>query len=366
MHDRQISWWRTQFGDAEIERMADGIRHERISQGALTAEFEQRLSHVLGVPHVVATTSGSMALYMALLAVGVGQGDEVLVPNRTWIAGAHAALLCGAKVRLVDDEPDRPVMDLEDARRKITSRTKVIMPVHLNGRAVDMDKVQALARDHGLRVVEDAAQALMSRNRHGFLGAQSDIGCFSLSLAKIISTGQGGFTVTRDERLYRRLVSMRTHGVTDVINPVWTEPGFNFRYNDILAAMGLVQLSRLEDRVACVKALYQRYRSGLAGLKCVELVPLDLAGGELPIYVEVYSRFRTAIIQHLAGCQIQARPFYPTLNQAAYLASQDAMPHSEKSCAGTFFLPCGPDQPLANVDSVLAALRDFERSQPTA
>ena len=180
----RVSWWRTSFGEEEIQRIGNSIRNEHVSMGAVTAEFENQLAAFLGVPHVVATTNGSTAILMALMAAGVGPGDEVIVPNRTWIASAHAPKLLGAQAVLVDVEQTRPIIDAAKIESAITSRTKAIIPVHLNGRSADMRRISLLAKKYGLFIIEDAAQALGSKNADGFLGTQSDIGCFSLSVAK--------------------------------------------------------------------------------------------------------------------------------------------------------------------------------------
>src|SRR5437773_288088 len=177
---QSISWWRTQFGEEEIRLITEAIANEHISQGPVTADFERRVGETLGVPYVVATTSGSMAILMSLMAAGVGPGDEVIVPNRTWIATAHAPLLLGAKAVLIDVVKDGLVMDVGQLEQKITPRTKAIIPVHLNGRSVNMKEVNRIAGKRSIKVVEDAAQAFCSRNADGFLGIQSFAGCFSL------------------------------------------------------------------------------------------------------------------------------------------------------------------------------------------
>jgi len=206
----EITWWKTLFGEEEVNKVADSIREEHVSQGPVTAEFERQVSGFLDIPYVIATTSGSMALLMSLWVLGVGPGDEVIVPNRTWIATAHAPLLLGAKVKLVDVEPNRPIIDASLIEERITEKTKAIIPVHMNGRAADMQKIKAIASTYNINVIEDAAQAIGSKNRDGFLGTQADIGCFSLSVAKTISTGQGGFLVTDNEDIAQRLKAIRT------------------------------------------------------------------------------------------------------------------------------------------------------------
>jgi dTDP-4-amino-4,6-dideoxygalactose transaminase len=358
----QISWWRTTFGEEEIRRITCAINQEHISQGPVTSEFERQLGDVLNVPYVVATTSGSMALLMALWAAGIGPGDEVIVPNRTWIATAHAPLLLGAKVVLVDVEEKIPIMDVTQLESAITPRTKAIIPVHLNGRSVNMHEVQRIAKKHNLAVIEDAAQALSSRNEDGLLGTQSDMGCFSLSVAKIIATGQGGFIVTREESFYRKLVAMRTHGVSDVVNASWTHPGFNFRFTDILASIGLVQLKRLPERIEKVKLIYARYSEAMSDLPFLKLIPVNIEAGEIPIYIEVLCPERDRLVEFLADRGIQTRPFYPDLNLAPYFKNTGRFPCSEVFGAQGLFLPCGPEQPMENICSVLDALYEFGKT----
>ncbi len=358
-----ISWWRTHFGEEEIARIADSIAHEHVSQGPVTAEFEQRLAEFLGVPYVVATTSGSMAMLMALMAAGVGPGDEVIVPNRTWIATAHAPAVLGAKTVLVDVEAGRPIIDSKQIAKKITPRTKAIMPVHLNGRSAAMDQISRIAESRGLRVIEDAAQAFASRNRRGLLGTQSDIGCFSLSVAKIIATGQGGFAVTRDEKLYRTLVSIRTHGVADVLDPAWTRLGFNFRMTDVLASIGLVQLTRLPGRIERVRQIYAMYAAAMPELPFLRLIPVDLEAGEIPIYIEVLCENRARLAAFLAERGIQTRLFYPDLDRAGYLNNSGDFPNSRVFGDQGLFLPSGPDQPPENIERVLQVLRQYGQQQ---
>lgn len=355
-----ISWWRTSFGQEESSLIADAIAHEHVSQGVVTERFEAELAGLLGVPGVVATTSGSMALLMGLLCVGVGPGDEVIVPNRTWIATAHAPLLLGAKPILVDVEPDRPIIDAARVEERITARTKAIVPVHLNGRSADMTALSTIANRHGIAIVEDAAQALGSRNALGPLGTQSAAGCFSLSVAKIISTGQGGFIAAPDEATAERLRLMRTHGVSDVMHATYTTMGFNFRFNDVLASIGMAQLRRLKERVTRVVDIYRRYEQGLDAVRGARLLPADVDGGEVPVYVEVMTPSRARLMEFLADRGIQTRPFYPDLDTAPHLADGLGYPNSRAYGEQGLFLPCGPGQLDESIDRVIDALRSFD------
>ncbi len=355
----KISWWRTNFGEEEIQQVADSISHECISQGMVTEKFEKEISQLLDIPYVIATTSGSMAILMALMAAGIGHGDEVIVPNRTWIATAHAALLLGAKVVLVDTESERPIMDVTQIEKHLSTRTKAIIPVHLNGRSVNMREVNTIAEKFGLKVIEDAAQAFCSRNGDGFLGCQSFAGCFSLSVAKIISTGQGGFVVTRDKNTYQKLKLMRTHGVSDVINATYTKMGFNFRFTDIQASIGLAQIKRLSDRIKHVKAVYSMYEEAIREIEFLKLIPVNIINGEIPVYVEVLCSDRKGLMKFLASHDIQTRPFYPDLNSAEYLSNDEVFPNAKIFGEQGIFLPCGPNQSLENVKRVIEVLKGW-------
>ena len=271
----KINWWRTSFGEEEIEHIANSIRNECVSQGKVTTDFEHKLSEFLEVDSVIAVSSGSAALIMALMAVGVHSGDEVIVPNRTWIATAHAAHLLGAKVILVDVEEERPIIDVAQIEKAITVQTKAIIPVHMNGRSADMQAIKKIASKYKISVVEDAAQAIASRNKDGYLGTQSDIGCFSLSVAKTIATGQGGFVATDNKELAGRMRAIRTHGVENVKNvESWIMPGFNFRFTDIQASIGIEQLKRLPDRISKLRELYSAYKKGLQN-SVFQIIPDD-------------------------------------------------------------------------------------------
>ena len=171
----KISWWKTNFGEAEIEHVVQSIRHKNVSQGKVTADFENKLADFLEVGHVVAASSGSSSLLMSLMAIGIKPSDEVILPNRTWIATAHAVHLLGAKVVLVDVEKKRLAIDVHQIESKITTNTRAIVPVHMNGRSCDMDKINQIASKHNLYVIEDAAQAILQADAL-YLGSGAGMG----------------------------------------------------------------------------------------------------------------------------------------------------------------------------------------------
>lgn len=355
---KTISWWRTSLGEEEIHSVTTSILNENISQGKVTAEFERKISEILSVPYVVATTSGSMAILMALIAAGVGPGDEVIVPNRTWISTAHAPYLLGAKVVLIDVIKGGLTLDASELEGKITQRTKAVIPVHLNGRSADISAIKNICIPRGITVIEDAAQAFCSRNSFGFLGTQSFAGCFSLSIAKLITTGQGGFVVTRNEDTYQKLKSLRTHGIQDLINCSFDGFGFNFRFTDIQASIGLAQLKKLQKRIGSVLKIYALYKKELTN-PLIQFLDVNSEQGEIPIYIEILCKDRERLVAYLSEHNIQVRPFYPDLDTALYLNNKSDFPNSRVFAEQGVFLPCGPDQSLENLERTIARLNKF-------
>jgi perosamine synthetase len=358
--ESRINWWRTRFNNGEAEAVTNAIVNENISQGPVVAEFEKKLADYLDIPYVVTTTSGSMALLMSLMVAGVKHGDEVIVPNRTWIATAHAAHMLGAIVKFVDVEPGRPIVNADLIEEVITDKTKAIMPVHMCGRSADMKKINNIAEQYNLSVIEDAAQALGSRNKDGFLGTQSDMGCFSFSVAKVISTGQGGCIVTKDEKYHEKLVAIRTQGVGDIVNAQWSEPGFNFRFTDILAAIGIEQLKCLPNRIEKLNDIYRQYEKGLAELSYIKLIPVNIEAGEVPVYIEVLCECRDELVSFLEKNNIQSRPFYPDLNLAKYFKDSNRYPESESFSNRGMYLPCGPEQSEDNIEKVISKIQEYK------
>ena len=361
MQNEPIPWWTVQLGQREIDRVVQSIENKLISQGENTERLEAEIAAALGVPYAVATTSGSTALFMALMAVGVGPGDEVIVPGRSFIATAHAVLLTGAAVVLSDIQTEIPLLDVAKIEEKVTAKTKAVIPVHLNGRSVDMEGLKKTIAGRRISVIEDAAQSLFSENRAGYLGTQSDVGCFSLGMTKLLPTGQGGIAVTKQETIYEKLKLIRNHGVRDTFSASYNQPGFNFKYTDIQAAIGLEQLKRVPDKIRNLKATYLRYSKGLSSCTIVDLIPVKLEDGELPLYIEALSRKRDRLIGYLNAKNIQVRPFHPDLYASQHIHNN---PESIKPTIFHkygLFLPGGPDLKSEHIDVVIHEIKEFEK-----
>ncbi|HLB43586.1 MAG TPA: DegT/DnrJ/EryC1/StrS family aminotransferase [Gammaproteobacteria bacterium] len=362
----KINWWWIKFDNTEIANVTNAIQNGQISQGKLAEAFESKLADMLNVKYAVSATSGTSALYLALFALGVGAGDEVIVPDRTWVATAHAAYMLGARIVLVDTRQDLPVMDVDKVEEKITDRTKVIIPVHINGRACDMDKLNALASKYNIKIVEDAAQAIFSKSNGEYLGTKSDVGCFSFAMSKLITTGQGGMVVTNDEALRDKLRLVKNHGVIDNFTEAWGQPGMNFKFTDVLAAIGLAQLEKVSARIKHVNIIYEMYREGLKNIECVRLCPVAVEKGELPVWVEALSSKRDALVHFLRERGVQARPCSPALHTSPYFSATDNFPNATRFVKEGLHLPCGPNQPLENIEKVLAFIKEYDKSKVIA
>lgn len=356
---KRIGWWYTHLGEAEKDRVLEAFDHRRFSMGPVAGEFERQFAEKLGVKHVVLAPSGTASLTMALLAAGVGPGDEVIVPALTWIATGNAVALLGARVVLADCQPDSPLVDVSEIEKNITSRTRAIIPVHLNGRACQLDDIKALIADRDITLIEDTCKAMFSRTPQGNLGTLGDLGCFSLGLVSLISIGYGGAVVTNRDDLYEKLLLVRNQGVPAQGEERYVMPSFNFKVSDILAAVGLAQLARLNEKLNHLRAIYDTYVAGLNTLSFLDVIPVDYASGKVALCFEVRSREREAILRYLDDNNIEGLRFHLPLHRALYLDNTGEFPNAAAYAAEGFILPCGPSQPLERVQRCVEVLQAY-------
>lgn len=363
MKKKSINWWKTNFGRNEINSVKEAIENKNISQGPIVKKFEEKLAKKLDCKYAVLTTSGSTAMLMSCIVTGISNNDEVIVPNRTWISTVHAPYLLGAKIKIAEINDNSPLVDENKIEKLITKKTKAIIPVHMGGRCVNMKKISKIAKKYNCFVIEDAAQALLSKNRDIKPGKFSDLTCYSFSVAKLISTGQGGFITTNNRNLYNQLRLIRTHGVENVVDVKykWPKFGFNFRFNDILSSIGLEQLKQIEAKSRKLKTIYKKYYNGLENLKKIKLIPVDIKSGEIPLYVEVLCRTRVKLINFLKKNSIEARPFYPDISTANYLNKDSGKIKLSNYHKYGLYLPTGPNQKLSDIDRVISKLQIFDR-----
>ncbi|MDD1652982.1 MAG: DegT/DnrJ/EryC1/StrS family aminotransferase [Methanomicrobiales archaeon] len=271
---RQIPVCEPVIGEQELRYVTDCIETNWISsKGTYVTGFERRFAAYCGASEGIATTNGTTALHLALAALKVGPGDEVILPAFTMMATAFAVLYCGARPVLVDADPETWNMDPSLLAEKITGRTRVILPVHIYGHPCDMDPIRELAEDHHAVVVEDAAEAHGAEYRGRRTGGIGKIGCFSFYANKIITTGEGGMVVTSDPVLAARARALKDLAFDPGKRFLHTDVGYNYRMTNIQAAIGLAQLERIDTFVAARRANAARYTALLR----------DLPGLRLPV-----------------------------------------------------------------------------------
>jgi len=356
MTEQRVPWWKTDLGEAEIEAVARAIRDRRIAQGPLVEELEGRLAERLGVPSVAATTSGSVALLLSLMAAGVGPGDEVVVPAETFIAPAHAARLLGARIKLVDVCRERALIAPELVAAALTERTRAVVAVHLGGRACDVEAIERVVAGRGIAVIEDCAQAFCSRGAAGTLGTGGNLAAFSMGLTKLMTSAEGGFVATGGQGLDARLRCLRNHGVEKIADNVFDGVGCNFRLTDVQAAIALAQLDRLDEKIAGVKRVYRFYQERLRDLGYLEMLEVRVDDGELPLWSEALCAERDEVVRLLDERGIEAKPFHPPLARSAHLEAGGSYPNAERVAAMGLTLPSGPDQAEENLERTVAAL----------
>ena len=359
----KIPWWEPQLAGGELSRVTQVLDSNFLNDGDVTTAFEQRIAALFGASHAVATTSGTTAIFLAVGAAGAGPGDEVIVPDVTFIATANAVRLTGATPVLVDIDPATLNIDVEQVRQAITPYTKAIVPVHVSGRGADMDALMALGREHGVAVIEDAAEALLSRSRGRQLGTIGQAGCLSFSPNKTITTGQGGIVLTNDDAFAARLRALKDHGRPvrgTGGNDMHPTLGYNFKLTNLQAAVGLAQAELLEPRVAKLRQIYRGYRDGLKGIAQITLPGFDVDGGEVPQWVDAVAERRDALVAYLLDHNMHCRPFwYPIHTQQPYRRPDAQFPQSTRLMEQAVWLPSALSLSDADVAAVCDAIRRF-------
>ena len=257
-----------ELGGNEKAYVLDCIESSWISSaGKYVGEFERAFADFCGVGHAISCSSGTSALHLALLALGVGPGDEVIVPTLTFVATANAVTYCGARPRFVDIEPDSWTIDPAQVEAKITARTKAILPVHLYGHVANVDAITVLARKHNLFVVEDAAQAHGAEYRDRRVGSLTNVATFSFYGNKIVACGEGGMVVTDSDELARYVAQLRGQGMDEKRRYWFPVVGYNYRMANLAAAVGLAQLERIDTMLEHRRQVASWYRDSLDGVR---------------------------------------------------------------------------------------------------
>ena len=367
------------FDDAELQLVKRCLDSKWVTQGPLTAEFERLFAARHDVPHALATTSCTAALHLAAMALQLKPGDEVVVPAFTWVTSAHCAEYVGARAVFADVDLATFNLDPDRLEQAITPKTKAIVAVHLFGRAASMDRIGAIAKRHGLAVIEDAACAVGTRYNGRLVGAIGDVACFSLHPRKVITTGEGGVVTTGRADLATLIKSIRNHGSTGL--PAGADPtrpytmstfdnlGYNLRLSDIQSAIGIAQMQKLDALLAERRRLALRYTELLSSMAGV-IRPTDDPGHTYQSYViriEGGRALRNRVMDLLAARNIQTRPGTHAVHRLGYYVNKYALRPEQfpNACASedtTITLPIFPAMTAAQQDEVISSLDEALRS----
>jgi perosamine synthetase len=310
----------------EIDYVADAVAHSWYGNANVYQDkFEKAFAEYLGVKHALSLPSCTSAIHLSLLALGIGSGDEVVVPDATWIASVAPVSYVGAIPVFADIQSATWCLAPDSLARCITKRTKAVIAVGLYGNMPDMDGLLAVAAKNGIPVIEDAAEAVGAEYQGGKAGSFGDTGVFSFHGSKTLTTGEGGMIVTNREDLYRRVVFLRDHARAPGEKMFWnTEIGQKYRMSELQAALGLAQLERLEELLERKRDIFGWYRKELSEISGLTLNPEPLAGRNSywMITVVLDPRFglkKEALIAELRQNNIDCRPFfYPLSSLPAY------------------------------------------------
>jgi perosamine synthetase len=312
----QIEPW---INEKELEQLTRVVDSTFVTEAKLTEEFEELTKRLTNAKHAIAMTNGTMALFAALKALDIGYGDEVLVPDITFIASANAVILAGAKPVFCDVYSDTFCISIEEAEKKITNKTKAIMPVHLYGQSADLYRIQHIALKHNLKIIEDAAQGVGVQFDNKHVGTFGDIGVLSYYGNKTITCGEGGMILTNDDELAKRCYRLKNHGRDTKGTFMHEHIGFNFSFTEMQAAIGIAQMHKLPQIIETKKNIHDFYTSELSDIK--NLSPVVIDSRTKPVFW--FTSFLTDCVDELAEFlkkyDIQTRRFfYPLHMQPCY------------------------------------------------
>jgi perosamine synthetase len=343
------------------------------AEGPEINEFENNLAQYLDVEHAVVFNNGTSALHAMLLAYGIGPGHEVVVPSFTFISTANAALFTGAKPVFCDIEREMLGLDADDIGRKITARTRAVMPIHFAGHTCQIKAIQDLAQDRKILLFEDAAESLGSTFKGKKVGGFGDASMFSFCQNKIITTGEGGAITTNDENIARKLRLIRSHGRSqgDYFNssgsPDYASLGYNFRIPTLCAALGISQLHKVEKIIKMRREIASRYNNALSGVSDIEL-PNESKGCR-HVY-QLYSiilkthEMQKGLKSHLDGKNIMSKVYFDPVHLSKhyhdlYGNMKGQFPVTEDISSRILTLPLFPEMKDKDFNRIIDAIREY-------
>jgi perosamine synthetase len=364
---RSIPIMEPHLGGNELSYVTECVETSWISsQGRFVEEFEHMVAEYCGTPYALAVSNGTVALHLALEALGIGEGDEVIVPDFTFAASINAILHAGATPVLVDIRKDTWLLDPEATSEAVTERTKAIMPVHLYGQPCNMETITRIAREHDLFIVEDAAEAIGSLYRGEHVGSIGDVGTFSFYGNKTITTGEGGMVLFQDEETYQRAAQLRDHGMSPSRRYWHDEVGYNYRMTNMQAAVGVAQMERIDEIVERKVQIGEKYRRQLSDVEELKMpAKLDDRKNTYWLFTAVLGDDtqieRDTLISKMKKNGIDLRPvFYPLHEMPPYKEyGYGVFGNAEKTSEGGVSFPSSVTLSSNDIDEICNIFRSY-------
>jgi perosamine synthetase len=350
------------FGEEEKQAICEYMSEDGfITEFERTEKFEQMLAKYIGAKHCIVVNNGTVSLTLAAMAVGIKADDEVIVPNYTMIATPNSLKLFGAKPIFVDVEEETLCLDIEQVKKTISTKTKAIILVSANGRYPNsgISAFEQLCEERGLILIEDSAQSLGSfypDERH--IGTAGLVGIFSFSTPKIISTGQGGAIVTNNDNVAKKLRKLKDFGRTSGGNDIHDSIGFNFKFTELQACIGIAQMEKLSSRVQRKKDIYKQYQSELKGIKEISFFKQDLLS-TTPWFIDIVVERRRALQNYLKEKNIGTRVMYPPIHSQAAYGLKGHYPVSNHVGKNGLWLPSMVQLTKNQISRITVGIRKF-------
>ncbi|AJM91288.1 DegT/DnrJ/EryC1/StrS family aminotransferase [Nitrosopumilus piranensis] len=356
------------IGIKEKQELLSVIESGWYTEAKKTRKFEKMFTEFIGIKYACAVTSGTVALYLGLKSLGIGYGDEVIVPDLTFVASPNAVEMTGAKPVLVDIEPIAMNLDFNKLMKLITKKTKAVMLVAHNGRSININKLSKFAKKNNLFLIEDAAHAIGSYYGKHHIGTQSDVAAFSFSIPKIITTGQGGMVITNKKNIYKKLLTLKDFGRSfedkQKMNKVFVHDtiGYNFKFTEFQAAMGVAQMNKLSSNIKKKKELYKFYKKHLSHIPEIEFVETNLKEQTI-WFVDILlktEKLKLKLMKFLEQKNIQTRPFFPPLHTLPpYKMKDDLFKVSSSISKRGLFLPSSTTLTKSQLRYVCRKINEF-------
>lgn len=303
----QLSPW---LGNEEYKAIKECFKNNWITEGPISKKFQEELLKLCGAKYGVFAPNGTLAIYLALRAIDISYGDEVIVPDFTFLGSASAVEMVGAVPVFVDVNRKNFQIDLSNADKLVTKKTKAVMPVHIYGTVADMEQVQKFAKKHNLKIIEDAAEAVGVFRNGKHAGTFGEIGTLSFFADKTITTGEGGFVVTNNEKIYNKLLLLRNQGRINRGSFIHPEIGYNFRMTDLQNAVGLVQLRKLPEIVARKRKILKLYLKLLKDTPQIQIFEPDKESDWIPFRFCIVYEKGQQLMEYMKQKDIETRSFF--------------------------------------------------------